>query len=134
MRYMSLCYFSAPDADPDCEVGEDRRPTTHLMPPVIGAARNGNSFVGIFAVDDEAKDRTAVRDYAHPCDLATAPFKTVDRFVAPGTSAIINPETGPGHVIRDVIAPIEMAGHGTVRLVEDGCQPGDLPASNAGRQ
>lgn len=32
LHYVSLRYFNAAGADPDCEIGEDHEPETHLIP------------------------------------------------------------------------------------------------------
>jgi UDP-glucose-4-epimerase GalE len=41
LRYIVLRYFNAAGADPDCEIGEDHDPETHLIPFVLDAAPAG---------------------------------------------------------------------------------------------
>jgi UDP-arabinose 4-epimerase len=84
MRHMILRYFNAGGADPEGEIGEEHTPETHIVPLVIAAALGVNPAVEIFGTDYDTADRTAVRDYVHVCDLATAHIKALDRLLAGG--------------------------------------------------
>jgi UDP-glucose-4-epimerase GalE len=128
MRHMTLRYFNAAGADPDGELGEEHTPETHLLPLVIAAALGVKQAVEIFGTDYATADGTAVRDYVHVCDLATAHVKALDRLFAGGASASINLGTGRGHSIRDVISAIEAVSHRAVPVVECRRRPGDPPA------
>src|SRR5262249_18884224 len=99
LRYTNLRYFNAAGADPDGEIGEDHTPETHLIPLVIAAAQGRKSTFEIFGTDYDTADGTAVRDYVHVCDLATAHVKALDRLLAGGASASVNLGTGRGHSI-----------------------------------
>jgi UDP-arabinose 4-epimerase len=128
MRYMILRYFNAAGADPDGEIGEEHTPETHLVPLVIAAALGVNPAVEIFGTDYDTADGTAVRDYVHVCDLATAHIKALDRLLAGGAGASVNLGTGRGQSIRDVISAVEAVSHRLVPVIEGRRRSGDPPA------
>lgn len=73
--YCSLRYFNASGADPECEIGENHNPETHLIPLILDVAIGKRDKIAIFGNDYETKDGTCVRDYIHVCDLAQAHIK-----------------------------------------------------------
>ena len=72
LRYAALRYFNAAGADPDGQIGEDHTPELHLIPLVIDAALGKRPHIGIYGTDYPTPDGTAVRDYIHVNDLASA--------------------------------------------------------------
>jgi UDP-arabinose 4-epimerase len=134
LRYTNLRYFNAAGADVDGEIGEDHTPETHLIPLVIAAAQGRKSGLEILGTDYDTADGTAVRDYVHVCDLATAHVKALDRLLAGRTSASVNLGTGRGHSIRDVISTVEAVGGRAVPVVEGRRRSGDPPALIANPQ
>jgi len=134
MHHMNLRYFNAAGADPDGEIGEDHAPETHLIPLVIAAARGVNPMVEIFGTDYDTADGTAVRDYVHVCDLASAHVNSLDHLFAGGQSASVNLGTGHGHSIRDVISAVEAVSGRAVPVVEGPRRAGDPPTLIANPQ
>jgi len=128
MRYMILRYFNAAGADPDGEIGEEHIPETHLVPLIIASAFGVTPSVEIFGTDYRTADGTAVRDYVHVSDLATAHIKALDYLFGEGASAKINLGTGRGYSIRDVISAVEAVSGKVVPIVERPRRPGDPPA------
>src|SRR5205807_10366580 len=128
LHYVALRYFNAAGADPEGEIGEDHTPETHLIPLVIAAAQGRSSAVEIFGTDYKTADGTAVRDYVHVCDLATAHVKSLDHLVAGAESTNVNLGTGRGHSIRDVISAVETISRRVVPVVECRRRAGDPPA------
>jgi UDP-arabinose 4-epimerase len=128
LRYTNLRYFNAAGADPEGELGEDHTPETHLIPLVIAAAQGRSPAIEIFGTDYDTADGTAVRDYVHVCDLASAHVKALDRLLAGGGSASVNLGTGRGHSIRDVISAVEAVSGRTVSVIEGPRRIGDPPA------
>jgi UDP-arabinose 4-epimerase len=102
-----LRYFNAAGADPDGEIGENHDPETHLIPLVIAAAQGVHPTFEIFGTDYDTADGTAVRDYVHVCDLASAHVNALDYLIAGGHGASVNLGTGRGRSIRDVISTVE---------------------------
>jgi UDP-arabinose 4-epimerase len=128
MRHMILRYFNAAGADPDGEIGEQHTPETHLIPLVIASALGVNPAVEIFGTDYDTADGTAVRDYVHVCDLATAHINALNHLLAGRPSASVNLGTGRGHSIREVVAAVEAVSRRSVPVVNGQRRPGDPPA------
>ena len=61
----------------------------------------------MFGTDYPTKDGTAVRDYVHVSDLATAHLRALERLARGGASRAINLGTGRGHSVRQVIRQVE---------------------------
>ena len=106
MRYTSSSYFNTARAPPDGEIDETHTPETHFI-PLARAAQDRNSLAEIVGMAYETKDGTAVRDFVHGCDLATARVKAVDCLVAGGTSGSLNLRSGRRHSIRAVSSAVE---------------------------
>jgi UDP-arabinose 4-epimerase len=125
LRYTSLRYFNAAGADPDGEIGEDHTPETHLIPLAIAAAQGRTSAIEIYGTDYDTVDGTAVRDYIHVCDLATAHVKALERLLAGAPSASVNLGTGQGYSIRDVIAAVQTVSRMVVPVIHGSRRLGD---------
>ena len=102
-----LRYFNAAGADPECEIGEDHVPETHLIPLVLQAALGQRAQIDVFGTDYPTPDGTAVRDYIHVQDLAEAHVKALGLLLGGGLSVTVNLGTGIGHSVREVIAAAE---------------------------
>ncbi|RBQ22543.1 ADP-L-glycero-D-manno-heptose-6-epimerase [Candidatus Methanobinarius endosymbioticus] len=74
-RYSSLRYFNAAGADPECEIGEDHDPETHLIPLILDVALGKKEKITIFGDNYDTLDGTCIRDYIHVNDLAQAHIK-----------------------------------------------------------
>ena len=128
LRSVNLRYFNAAGADPDGEIGESHTPETHLIPLVIAAAQGATDSIEVFGTDYETADGTAVRDYVHVSDLASAHVKALDHLLGGGQNASVNLGTGRGHSIREVISAVETVSRRPVRVVHGERRPGDPPA------
>jgi UDP-glucose-4-epimerase GalE len=127
IRSISLRYFNAAGADPDAEIGEDHDPETHLIPLVIQAALDQQQQVQIFGTDYETPDGSAVRDYIHVTDLASAHVKAIDRLFDGSNSEFLNLGTGNGYSVKDVIKMVEQVSGRTVNAQEAARRAGDPP-------
>ena len=103
LRSICLRYFNAAGADPDGETGEEHDPEPHLIPNVLRTAARARPFVEIFGDDYPTPDGTAVRDYVHVSDLASAHVLALDHLAGGGASLQLNLGTGRGHSVRDVV-------------------------------
>jgi UDP-glucose 4-epimerase len=97
---VSLRYFNVAGAS-GC-LGEDHHPETHLIPNVLRAAQGLQPEVQLFGTDYPTPDGTAVRDYIHIEDLATAHLLALDGALA-GEHRIFNLGNGNGFSVREVI-------------------------------
>jgi UDP-glucose 4-epimerase len=121
---VSLRYFNVAGASRG--LGEDHDPETHLIPNVLRAAQGTHLFVEVFGTDYPTPDGTAVRDYIHVGDLATAHLLALDG-TREGEHRIFNLGNGSGFSVREVIAAAEQVTGRTIPTREAPRRPGDPP-------
>jgi UDP-arabinose 4-epimerase len=102
-RFMALRYFNAAGASPDGDIGELHRPETHLIPRACLAALGQIPPLEIFGNDYPTPDGTAVRDYVHVMDLATAHVLAVTALLGGVASATYNLGSGTGISVGEVL-------------------------------
>ena len=102
MRYCCLRYFNAAGAHPMGHIGEDHQPESHLIPIVLQVALGQREAVTIFGNDYATPDGTAVRDYIHILDLATAHILAFEA-LADGPSRKYNLGNGTGYSVKQII-------------------------------
>jgi UDP-glucose-4-epimerase GalE len=134
LECVSLRYFNAAGADPDGELGERHHPETHLIPNVLRAAAGDGSILGVFGTDFPTADGTAVRDYIHVTDLASAHVLALRRLLDGGSSEVINLGTNRGYSVREVIAAAEKATGRRVPREDRPRREGDPPILLASKE
>jgi UDP-glucose-4-epimerase GalE len=127
LRWVALRYFNAAGADPDGELGEEHHPESHLIPLVIQAALGRRPHVEVFGTDYPTPDGTAIRDYIHIADLATAHVRALEYLARGGESVALNLGTGTGHSVREVIAAVGRMCDGKVPCRDAPRRAGDPP-------
>jgi UDP-glucose-4-epimerase GalE len=121
---VSLRYFNASGAATDGSIGEDHDPEFHLIPIVLQVALGRREHVLIFGTDYPTPDGTAVRDYVHVDDLASAHLAALNS-IEPGKARAYNVGTGQGTSVRQIIERVRrLTGH-AVPAVEGGRREGD---------
>jgi len=103
---VALRYFNASGAAIDASLGEDHTPETHLIPLVLQVPLGQRSHIDIFGTDYPTPDGTAIRDYIHVEDLATAHVLALEK-MKPGEFTAYNVGTGTGNSVKEVIAACE---------------------------
>jgi UDP-arabinose 4-epimerase len=101
--WMALRYFNAAGASPDGDIGESHDPETHLIPRACLAALQQVPALDIFGNDYPTPDRTAVRDYIHVLDLASAHVLAVEALLNGAGVAAYNLGNGAGTSIRQIL-------------------------------
>jgi len=127
VRYAALRYFNAAGADPDCEIGEEHDPETHLIPLVIQATQGRRGHVEIFGTDYDTPDGTCIRDYIHVADLAVAHIQALEYLQDKDQSLVVNLGTGNGQTVREVIRAVEKVSGKVTPVKEGPRRPGDPP-------
>ncbi|MBK1668964.1 UDP-glucose 4-epimerase GalE [Rhodovibrio sodomensis] len=102
-RAVSLRYFNAAGASPEGEIGEAHDPETHLIPNAIRAVYDPDFTLDVFGTDFDTHDGTAVRDYVHVCDLASAHVAALTYLLHGGESCAVNLGTGHGTTVQEVV-------------------------------
>lgn len=127
LRSVALRYFNAAGADPEAVIGENHTPETHLIPLAIQSALGQSRSLEIFGTDYPTPDGTAVRDYIHVCDLASAHVAALGYLLSGGKSKALNLGTGVGYSVRQIIAAVERISGSRVPHVESARRAGDPP-------
>lgn len=127
IRSISLRYFNASGADPDCEAGETHDPETHAIPLLLMAATGRLPRFDIYGTDYPTPDGSAVRDYVHVSDLAEAHVGALDYLLGGGHSTAVNLGTGTGTSVLQLVDAVErVTGRPVPRSIEPR-RPGDPP-------
>lgn len=103
LKSVSLRYFNASGATLDGSLGEDHDPETHLIPLLMKVALSQKEHIEIFGTDYPTEDGTAIRDYIHVLDLASAHIKALDFLNIENKSDQFNLGVGTGYSVRQVI-------------------------------
>jgi UDP-glucose 4-epimerase len=121
---VSLRYFNVAGAS-GC-LGEDHEPETHIIPNVLRAAQGLQECVQVFGTDYPTPDGTAVRDYIHIEDLASAHLLALEG-ARPGEHRIFNLGNGNGFSVREVIEAAREVTGLEIPVREAPRRPGDPP-------
>lgn len=125
IKSIALRYFNAAGADPDCEVGEDHTPETHLIPLVLDAASGNRPHITIYGDDYDTPDGTCIRDYIHVSDLANAHVLALKALEEGAESTRYNLGNGQGYSVKEVIAAAEKVTGRSISTVVGDRRPGD---------
>jgi UDP-glucose 4-epimerase len=106
-RFCSLRYFNAAGGDPDGELKNYNTKEFHLIPIVLRSLQTPGKTISIFGTDYPTPDGTAVRDYIHVEDLATAHIAAMRKLFSGARSKYYNLGTGRGFSVREVIDAVE---------------------------
>jgi UDP-glucose 4-epimerase len=127
LRSVCLRYFNASGADHEGEIGEEHDPETHLAPSIIETALGIRERFELNGTDYSTPDGTAVRDYVHVSDLASAHVLALRYLFAGNQSNAFNLGTGRGCSIYDVIRAVERVSGTRVRTTVRPRRAGDPP-------
>ncbi len=122
----SLRYFNAAGASPSGKIGEAHPEEIHLIPLVLRAALDQNERVRVFGVDYPTKDGSAVRDYIHVDDLASAHIAAIESQVE-GEFRSFNVGTGWGTSVKEIIDMVRKVMHSEITVTPAERRPGDPP-------
>ncbi len=134
LSYVTLRYFNAAGADPDRTLGEMHDPETHLIPGILLAALGKRPALGVFGTDFETPDGTAVRDYVHVADLASAHLLALRYLLGGGASEAVNLGTSHGYSVLEVVRAAEEVVGGKVPVELLPRREGDVPVLLASRE
>jgi UDP-arabinose 4-epimerase len=113
----ALRYFNACGADASGTIGEWRDPETHLIPRALMALQGHVGDFAIFGTDYDTADGTAVRDYIHVDDLATAHIAAIERLLQGDPGGVFNLGTGTGYSVQQIVNAIHRETGRAVPLV-----------------
>jgi UDP-glucose 4-epimerase len=124
---ISLRYFNAAGANWKSGIGEKHEPETHAIPLAIHAALGRRAGFKIFGTDYPTPDGTAVRDYIHVADLASAHVLAAQRLLDGHPGGVFNLGTGTGSSVRELVETIRTVSGRPFAVAEVERRPGDPP-------
>jgi UDP-glucose-4-epimerase GalE len=104
LRSASLRYFNAAGAGSGRR--EEHDPETHLIPLALDAASGAGPQLTVFGSDYDTPDGTAIRDYVHVDDLATAHVLALGHLRSGAATTAFNLGNGAGYSVLDVIETV----------------------------
>lgn len=108
--WMALRYFNAAGASFDGDIGEAHEPESHLIPRACYAALGTGPALDIFGNDYPTPDGTAIRDYIHVDDLASAHVLAIEALLNGAKPTAYNLGNGVGISIGQVLSCFEEMG------------------------
>lgn len=127
IRYISLRYFNAAGADPECDIGEWHDPETHLIPIILDVALGNKDSLIVYGNDYDTYDGTCIRDYIHVCDIAKAHVLALEYLFTTDRSDIFNLGSGRGFSVKEIINAVQRVTGKTVHFKIANRRPGDPP-------
>ncbi|MEO9529336.1 UDP-glucose 4-epimerase GalE [Roseibium sp.] len=127
LKVTALRYFNVSGADPRGRSGQSTRNASNLIKVACEAATGKRTALTIHGQDYDTPDGTAIRDYIHVSDLASAHRLAVERLRGGGGNLIANCGYGRGFSVLEVVRSVKAAS-GSDFTVEMGTRrPGDCP-------
>ena len=127
LKSVAFRYFNASGADPSGNLGEDHEPETHLIPLALLTALGKREKLYIFGTDYDTPDGTAVRDYIHVNDLASAHVLGLEYLLEGGESEVFNLGNGNGFSVKEVIETAREVTRLPIPAEESDRRAGDAP-------
>lgn len=128
IRYAILRYFNAAGADPQGRIGEDHDPETHLLPILLQTVLGRRHYTEVYGTDYDTPDGTAIRDYIHVSDLASAHILSLKYLAQTAQGLCVNLGTGQGRSVTEVIQAVRQVTGKPVAYRNVGRRPGDPPS------
>jgi UDP-glucose 4-epimerase len=128
LRSVCLRYFNAAGADPAAGIGEDHDPEPHIIPLILDVALGRRTSVSILGCDYPTRDGTAIRDYVHVRDLASAHVAALDHLLSDGPSITANLGTQSGVSVAELIAAASRVTGKSIKAAAGPRRLGDPPA------
>ena len=126
-NYVTLRYFNVAGCDLSGAIGQSTPNATLLVKVACEHVVGKRPDVSIFGTDYATPDGTAVRDYIHVEDLATAHLDALTYLRDGGESATLNCGYGHGYSVREVLRAVELASGESLNLIEAPRRAGDPP-------
>jgi UDP-glucose-4-epimerase GalE len=120
-----LRYFNASGADAGGGIGELRDNETHLIPRAMMTLQGHLSDFAVFGDDYDTPDGTAIRDYIHVTDLASAHVAALKLLMEGHQGGAFNLGTGHGFSVREILQTIATETGRAVPHVIKPRRPGD---------
>jgi UDP-glucose 4-epimerase len=124
-RYVALRYFNAVGADKQSRLGQNYHQPTHLLTLALKTALGQYPGLRVFGTDYATPDGTAIRDYIHVDDLASAHLLALEFLKTAKQSRIFNCGYGRGYSVLEVIRAAKKVTGIDFQVELTGRRPGD---------
>ena len=112
IHFVALRYFNAVGYDASGAVQGIEANPQNLLPIVMEVATGKRESMSVFGSDYDTPDGTAVRDYIHVSDLASAHWLALEYLNKGNKSDVFNLGTGKGSSVMEIIKKTEeVIGH-----------------------
>ncbi|MEO1432671.1 MAG: UDP-glucose 4-epimerase GalE [Cyanobacteria bacterium J06632_19] len=125
LNYVILRYFNVAGAEPSGKLGQISPKATHLIKVACDAALKRRQEIKIFGTDFETPDGTAIRDYIHVEDLASAHVDALRYLEKDNQSEIFNCGYGKGYSVREVVERVKAISENDFPVIETERRAGD---------
>ncbi len=125
LRYVILRYFNVAGAEPEGRLGQMSDNATHLIKVACDAALGKRPELKVFGTNYPTPDGTAIRDYIHIEDLATAHVDALRYLEQGNESQILNCGYGKGYSVRQVIERVKAISGVDFPVIETSPRAGD---------
>jgi len=126
-NYVTLRYFNVAGCEPSGTIGQSTPKATLLVKVACEHVVGKRPEISIFGTDYATPDGTALRDYIHVEDLATAHLDALTYLRDGGKPATLNCGYGHGYSVREVLDAVEQACGEPLNRVESPRRAGDPP-------
>ena len=131
IKYVALRYFNASGAAPDGTIGEFRAHPTHLIPSIQQVYDGDKECFTVNGVDYPTADGTAVRDFTHVWDIASAHVQAL-RYLEDGNpSDVFNIGGGSGKSVAEILTEYQNQMGESIVVQAGERRPGDIPMNYA---
>lgn len=128
MEYVILRYFNVAGADPAGRAGLSTANATHVMKLACEAATGARDGFAIYGTDYDTPDGTAVRDFIHVADLASAHHAALRFLRAGGRHFTGNAGYSRGYSVREVAETVARISGRDFAVRDEARREGDIPA------
>lgn len=131
IRYVALRYFNASGAAPDGSIGEFRVKPTHLIPSIQEVYDGDKEFFTVNGIDYPTPDGTAVRDFTHVWDIASAHIQALRYLTDGNPSDVFNIGGGDGKSVAEVLNEYQEQIGKSIVVQTGERRPGDISMNYA---
>ena len=127
LRYVALRYFNVAGADSQLRIGQALKASFHLVHVAAEHVSGRRPHIAMFGTDYDTPDGTAIRDYLHVEDLASAHLNALDHLRAGKASTTLNVGYGHGYSVRAVLDAVQRASDRPLVIQTGPRRAGDPP-------
>jgi len=109
-------------------------PETHLIPNLLLFLLGKKKSFELYGTDFETPDGTAIRDYIHVTDLASAHVLALKKILSSACSDFLNLGANKGYSVREVIKKTEEITGRKIAYQERPRRKGDVPILLASKE